>query len=122
MSGQSLRKFLPFLKNKLQSLTIHSYYFTFVGANIVAITYLLDSYPQRAGPLLVIICAVRGIMSFGVSYGITPFIEQNGYDGAFGVFGGLTGAFGVLGIFVFIFGKKIRKITGRYCVDKDKAE
>ncbi|PCD26671.1 hypothetical protein AU210_013093 [Fusarium oxysporum f. sp. radicis-cucumerinum] len=101
---------------------VAAYYFTFVGANIVAITYLLDSYPQRAGPLLVIICAVRGIMSFGVSYGITPFIEQNGYDGAFGVFGGLTGAFGVLGIFVFIFGKKIRKITGRYCVDKDKAE
>ncbi|KAF5707533.1 HOL1-like transporter [Fusarium globosum] len=101
---------------------VAAYYFTFVGANIVAITYLLDSYPQRAGPLLVIICAVRGIMSFGVSYGITPFIEQNGYDGAFGVFGGLTGAFGVLGIFVFIFGKKIRKITGRYCVDKDKSE
>lgn len=86
----------------------------------MAITYLLDSYPQRAGPLLVIICAVRGIMSFGVSYGIQPFIERNGYDGAFAVFGGLTGAFGVLGIFVFIFGKKIRQVTGKYAGEKDK--
>ncbi|KAH6951795.1 hypothetical protein FAVG1_09396 [Fusarium avenaceum] len=99
---------------------VAAYYFTFVGANIVAITYLLDSYPQRAGPLLVIICAVRGIMSFGVSYGIQPFIERNGYDGAFAVFGGLTGAFGVLGIFVFIFGKKIRQVTGKYAGEKDK--
>ncbi|KAM0559952.1 hypothetical protein ACHAPJ_003904 [Fusarium lateritium] len=101
---------------------VAAYYFTFVGANIVAITYLLDSYPQRAGPLLVIICAVRGIMSFGVSYGISPFIERNGYDGAFGVFGGLTGIFGVLGIGVFIWGKKIRTVTGRYAMDKDKNE
>ncbi|KAM0350519.1 hypothetical protein ACHAPU_003000 [Fusarium lateritium] len=101
---------------------VAGYYFTFVGANIVAITYLLDSYPQRAGPLLVIICAVRGIMSFGVSYGIAPMIEKNGYDGAFAVFGGLTGAFGVLGIFIFIFGKKIRQFTGKYAGDKDKSD
>jgi len=31
---------------------IAAYYFTFVGANIVAITYLLDSYPAPGGPHL----------------------------------------------------------------------
>ncbi|WAO96417.1 Hypothetical protein NCS54_01409000 [Fusarium falciforme] len=101
---------------------VAAYFFTFVGANIVAITYLLDSYPQRAGPLLVIICAFRGIISFGVSYGISPFIEKNGYDGAFGTFGGLTGALGLLGIPIYIWGKQIRRITGRYCMDKEKGE
>jgi hypothetical protein len=70
---------------------IAAYYFAFVGANIAAITYLLDSYPTRAGPLLVIICALRGVMSFGVSYGITPMITSQGYAGAFGIFAGLTG-------------------------------
>lgn len=40
---------------------VAAYYFGFVGANIVVITYLLDSYPARAGPLLVIICAFRGV-------------------------------------------------------------
>lgn len=94
---------------------VAAYYFTFVGANIVAITYLLDSYPRHASPLLVIICAFRGIISFGVSYGISPFIESNGYDGSFGIFGALTGAFGLLGLFVFIWGKKIRAFTGRWC-------
>jgi MFS family permease len=98
---------------------VAAYYFTFVGANIVAITYLLDSYPQRASSLLIIICAFRGIISFGVSYGISPFIDGSGYDGAFGTFGGLTAALGLLGIPVFIWGKKIRELTGRYAVDRE---
>lgn len=98
---------------------VAAYYFTFVGANIVAITYLLDSYPQRASSLLIIICAFRGIISFGVSYGIQPFIERSGYDGAFATFGGLTAALGLLGIPVFIWGRKIRQHTGRFTVDKE---
>ncbi|EOD47641.1 putative mfs transporter protein [Neofusicoccum parvum UCRNP2] len=61
-----------------------AYYFCFVGANIAAITYLLDSYPARGGPVLVIICALRGFVSFGTSYGVAKFIETDGYDGSFG--------------------------------------
>lgn len=99
---------------------VAAYFFTFVGANIVSITYLLDSYPQRAAPLLIIICAFRGIMSFGVSYGIAPFIEQSGYDGAFGAFSGLTGAFGIIGIPIFIWGKQIRRFTSKWATDKDE--
>ena len=98
---------------------VAAYFFTFVAANIVGITYLLDSYPQRASPLLIIICAFRGIISFGVSYGISPFIERNGYDGAFGSLAALTGAFGLLGIPVFIWGKKIRQFTSKYTVDRE---
>ncbi|KAF4551080.1 Hypothetical protein D9617_14g075360 [Elsinoe fawcettii] len=96
----------------LYAWVLAAYYFCFLGANIVAITYLLDSYPARAGPLLVIICAFRGIISFGVSYGIAPFIENAGYDGAFGAFGGLTALFGLLGLPIFWYGKSIRRLTG----------
>ncbi|KAJ5348266.1 uncharacterized protein N7506_001519 [Penicillium brevicompactum] len=95
-----------------------AYYFAFVGANIVAITYLLDSYPARAGPMLVIICAFRGFISFGTSYGTTPFVQSQGYDGAFGIFGALTAAFGLLGVPVFIWGKNIRHFTGRFAKGK----
>ncbi|KAJ5623686.1 hypothetical protein N7490_012291 [Penicillium lividum] len=98
---------------------VAAYYFCFIGANIVAITYLLDSYSQRASSLLIIICAFRGIISFGVSYGISPFVDRNGYDGAFNTFGGLTAALGLLGIPVFIWGKKIRELTGKYAMDKE---
>ncbi|KAK4899961.1 hypothetical protein LTR27_002723 [Elasticomyces elasticus] len=63
------------------------YLFAFLGANIVGITLLLDSYPARAGPVL-----------FGTSYGVAKFIETAGYDGAFGVYAGLTGLLGLIGI------------------------
>lgn len=96
---------------------IAAYYFAFVGANIAAITYLLDSYPARTGPLLVIICAFRGILSFGTSYGTAPFIANYGYDVAFGTFGGLTAAMGLLGIPIYFWGKKIRQVTGRFARD-----
>ncbi|RSL56839.1 hypothetical protein CEP53_006684 [Fusarium sp. AF-6] len=100
-----------------------AYFFAFVGANIVGMTYLLDSYPARAGPVLIIICAFRGIIAFGVTYGISPFIEAAGYDGAFGAFGGMTAFFGLLGIPVYIWGKSIRRFTGRFAKAKnDKVE
>lgn len=45
--------------------TVAAYYFCFVGANIVAIKYLLDSYPARAGPLLVTIVRFGGLSRLG---------------------------------------------------------
>lgn len=97
-----------------------AYFFCFIGANIVGITYTLDSYPTRAGPVLVSICAFRGIIAFGVSYGIVPFTETAGYDGAFAAFAGLTGFFGLLGIPVYFWGKRIRRITGRWTQSKNE--
>ena len=94
------------------------YYFAFVGSNIAAITYLLDSYPARAGPVLVVITALRGFVSFGTSYGVAKFIETSGYDGAFGAYAGLTALFGLMGIPVFLYGKKIRAYTGKYAMKK----
>ncbi|RMY72273.1 hypothetical protein D0863_04622 [Hortaea werneckii] len=94
-----------------------AYYFCFLGANIGGITYLLDSYPARSAPVLVVICAFRGFVSFGTSYGVTDFIETSGYDGSFGTYAGLTALFGLLGLPVFFFGKRIRQFTGRWAVE-----
>ncbi|KAJ5565161.1 hypothetical protein N7513_001403 [Penicillium frequentans] len=97
---------------------VAGYYLCFVGANIVAITYLLDSYPGSSGPLLVIICAFRGFISFGTSYGTSAFVTRSGYDGAFGIFGALTAILGLLGLPVYFWGKNIRHLTGRFTKSK----
>lgn len=94
------------------------YYFCFIGANIVGITYLLDSYPARSGPILVVITAFRGFVSFGTSYGVAKFIDTDGYDGSFGTYAGLTALFGLLAVPIYFFGKRIRKFTGRYAMKK----
>jgi hypothetical protein len=97
---------------------VAAYYFTFVGVNIVTITYLLDSYPTRADSLLVIVCAFREIISFGTSYGVAPFIARHGYDGTFHTFAALTGFLGLLGLPVYIWGKRIRALAGSFAKDK----
>ncbi|KAK2012465.1 major facilitator superfamily transporter [Colletotrichum eremochloae] len=100
---------------------LNAYYFGFVGANQVGITYALDAYPTRSGPVLVIICAMRGVISFGTSYGVTPFINAIGYDGAFGIYGALTAVIGAMGIFVFIWGNQIRALVAKWAVAKPTA-
>lgn len=95
---------------------VNAYYFAFVGANQACIVYALDSYPTRSGPALVVICAFRGILSFGTSYAVEPFIDLRGYDGAFLIYGILTGVLGAVGILVYIFSAKIRLYCSRFAV------
>ena len=92
------------------------YYFGFVGANIAGITYLLDSYPARSGPVLVVITALRGFVSFGTSYGVATFVETAGYDGSFGAYAGITAFLGLLGIPIYFYGKQLREFTGKWAV------
>ncbi|KAH7361588.1 major facilitator superfamily domain-containing protein [Plectosphaerella cucumerina] len=102
--------------------SLAAYFFTFIGANIVAITYLLDSYPQRASSVLILLCSHRGFLSFGVVYRVWDMVDSMGYDKAFGMFGGLTGLMGVLGVVLFFTGKSIRRWTSRWVSVDDRRE
>ncbi|ORY08808.1 major facilitator superfamily transporter [Clohesyomyces aquaticus] len=55
-------------------LTYYLGFFAFKGANMVGITYLVDSFPSKAGPLLLLLCAGRGFISFGLSYSTVPAV------------------------------------------------
>ncbi|ERS97049.1 hypothetical protein HMPREF1624_06378 [Sporothrix schenckii ATCC 58251] len=93
---------------------LNAYYFAFLGANQSAIVYALDAYPTRSGPALVVICAYRGILSFGTSYAVQPLIDLRGYDGAFLVYGVLTGVLAALGIPIYFFSARIRAYCTKY--------
>lgn len=95
-------------------LGLNAYYFAFVGANQCGIVYALDAYPTRSGPVLVAICAMRGVLSFGTSYGVAPFIALRGYDGAYLIYGILTGVLGSLGIVVYFASGRIRAFCSRW--------
>lgn len=66
--------------------------------------------------MLVVICALRGFISFGTSYGVADFIASSGYDGSFGTYAGLTALLGLVGIPIYVWGKTIRAFTGRWAV------
>jgi hypothetical protein len=82
-------------------------------------TYLLDSYPARQGATLVLICCLRGIISFGMNYGLASMNASMGYANEYGVWAGLTGFFTCMGVLVYIFGKRIRQATAKWAVDKE---
>lgn len=83
-------------------------FFAFLGANLIGITYVVDSFPSKAGPLLLVICAGRGFISFGLSYSTVPLINLTGYDGAMNIFAIISGVIGALAIPVYFLGSRIR--------------
>lgn len=83
-------------------------YFAFLGANIVGITYTIDSFPTRAGPLLVLICAGRGFVSFGLSFATLPAVEAMGFVGIMTVFAVICGVLSLGAVPVFFLGPRAR--------------
>lgn len=97
--------------------TYSGQFFSFVAASICSMSYLLDAYPARQGATLVLICCLRGVISFGINYGLADMQATMGYDGAYGLWAGLTALFGILGIPIYVYGHKIRQFTARWATD-----
>lgn len=98
-------------------ISFNAEYFGFIGIVLIGFTYALDSYGERAAPLLVLICTVRGLVSFGISYGVTNFVESKGYDGALNICAIIVGVLSALGFPVYFFGKRIRAATAPWATD-----
>jgi hypothetical protein len=58
------------------------------------------------------VTALRNIVSFGMSFGVYKFIDDLGFSGTFGVFGGATAVCGLGLIPVWVYGKRIRAHFG----------
>ncbi|RAK86784.1 MFS transporter [Aspergillus costaricaensis CBS 115574] len=102
--------------------TFSGLYFAYIGIILNGYTYSLDSYAERAAPILVLICAIRGFISFGISFGVTKFITEQGFQGAFDICAIIAGVVAALGIPIFFFGWWIRRVTMKYAVDGRTAE
>ncbi|KAI8668602.1 hypothetical protein NCS57_00671900 [Fusarium keratoplasticum] len=87
----------------------HLCYFAFLGANLVGITFAMDSFPSKAEPLLLVICAGRGFISFGLSYSTVPLINLTGYDGAMNIYAIVCGVLSGFGIVAYFLGARVRE-------------
>ncbi|EXJ93353.1 hypothetical protein A1O1_01745 [Capronia coronata CBS 617.96] len=81
----------------------------------LSISYCVDSYRDLAGETIITVIIIRNTMSFAIGYGLTPWVDNMGYQNAFIVaaFAGLAQA---LMFVIFIkFGKLLRqKSTNTY--------
>jgi hypothetical protein len=62
--------------------------------------------------LLVMVTALRNVVSFGMSFGVFHFIDEQGFSGTFVIFVDFTGFIGLGLIPVWVYGKRIRKHFG----------
>ncbi|KAH7309984.1 major facilitator superfamily domain-containing protein [Rhexocercosporidium sp. MPI-PUGE-AT-0058] len=116
MYGQAAAN--PFQYSHWASVAVsyNATFFGFLGANIVGITYAIDSFPTRAGAFLVVICAGRGFISFGLSYATLPAISAIGYDGVMIAEASICAGLSVLGIAVYFFGRRIRQMADKWFI------
>ncbi|UDD62627.1 hypothetical protein AFCA_009940 [Aspergillus flavus] len=96
------------------AVTLNFEYFGFVGIVVSSFVYCMDAYPQRVDATLVLICSCRGFIGFGISYGAIAFVHKTGYEGAFNICAGIMAALMVIGIFIYIFGRQIRRRTQKF--------
>lgn len=89
-------------------------FFAFLGANIVGITYAVDSFPSRAAPYLVIICTGRGFISFGLSYATLPAVATLGYDMTMVVEICICGALAAIALPMYFCGPRLRVMSQRW--------
>ncbi|KAF7563531.1 hypothetical protein G7046_g570 [Stylonectria norvegica] len=89
--------------------------FTTTMGVTLSVNYLIDSYHDISGDAIVTIIIVRNTMSFAISYGITPWITNLGYQNCF-----ISAAFvGMAASLVFLvmikYGKPLRvRSASRY--------
>ncbi|EUC43019.1 hypothetical protein COCMIDRAFT_7490 [Bipolaris oryzae ATCC 44560] len=75
--------------------------YTFTAVLIVSTTFASEAGAQHPGPALVVVVGTKNIVSFGLTYGLTPMVAKHGYQWAFGVLAGIYSAIFLLGIPVY---------------------
>lgn len=89
----------------------------FLGAQNAAgaalsVTYLVDTYRALAGDALTAVIVVRNVMSFAVSYGITPWVQDMGLRKAFGLAAAVGFVASLAWVPIVLFGKSLRARSG----------
>ncbi|ERT00551.1 hypothetical protein HMPREF1624_03925 [Sporothrix schenckii ATCC 58251] len=82
-------------------------------------TFIIESYPQWPGPVLVNVNTLRTVISFGFSSHASSWVQQRGYLFVFGVY---VAVLFVMAMFIpvfFVFGKKFRQWTSGRIAKED---
>ncbi|KAJ5730844.1 uncharacterized protein N7483_005352 [Penicillium malachiteum] len=75
----------------------------FVSVLILSTSFAAEAWEKNPGPALVTVVGTKNIISFGVSYGLSPMVEKYSYPTAVGILTGVTVGIFLLGIPVYFF-------------------
>lgn len=90
-----------------------------VGA---ALTYAISSYPELSGSMVTTCVIIRNTLSFAVNYGITPWLNANGYLKVYCILAGIGFVWNASLFVMTRYGRALRERTAaRYWRDVEKA-
>ena len=79
----------------------------------VSVSYCIDSYRDLSGEAMITVILVRNTMSFAINYGLTPWVDNLGYQNAF-ILAAFAGLAQVLTFLIFVkWGKAMRRRSVR---------
>ena len=105
----------PATGNALLGLTI-------TCVNNICVTYAVDSYLPVSGEVVTIVFVIRNTISCILAVYSTTWIKNSGVAQSLGTLGAIMFGFAISSIFVYYFGKQLRRSTTRYGVLKEVAE
>lgn len=75
----------------------------FVSVLIQSTSFASEAWEKNPGPALVAVVGTKNIISFGISYGLSPMVAKYSYPTAMGILAAVTGGIFLLGIPVYMF-------------------
>lgn len=96
-------------------------WFSFFSINVISTTYAIECFPDLAGVMVVTAGAYRNIVGFGLTYGVSNFVNAVGYFGCFGTYTGILGGLGLAGFFFYFKGPAVREYVSHSKLMKSRA-
>ncbi|KAI7153085.1 hypothetical protein KC352_g28000, partial [Hortaea werneckii] len=78
---------------------------------VATMAYVSDVYLPVNMDAFLLINGVKNIVAFGFLYGVSPWVEEDGYVNAFGTQAGIYVLVMILGVPLVLYGQKIRHVT-----------
>ncbi|KAK5263776.1 hypothetical protein LTR99_010879 [Exophiala xenobiotica] len=87
--------------------------FGIVSGGSTSLAYDVDCFKEIAGESVVLVIVIRNTMGFGVSYGITPWLESTGTQNCFIAVAFLCLFCNFSFLFMTVWGKKLRQFSAK---------
>lgn len=90
--------------------------FSIVQATNVCLVYVIDAYRPVAGEITLAVMGFKSLFGFLVSFYTNTWVEQAGYQNAFGAMAGIAAIVIIMGGPLFVWGKRVRQATWEWKV------
>ncbi|KUI54074.1 hypothetical protein VP1G_01427 [Cytospora mali] len=80
------------------------------GTNIVLV-YVIDAYRPVAGEITLTVMGFKSLFGFLLSFYTNPWVDEDGYQNAFGAMAGIAAAVIILWVPLYLWGRQIRHVT-----------